>query len=215
MSIPQKSKREHALAHTLYGICAITLVRIKVTTNITAGYNMMQDSAILALLTCLEAVLGIINACLPLLKPIVSKVGASGLFSLFRTKTPSATSCKHINTPRYPRTDHSWREGNKPLRIGPSRAVVQKESLEIYSPDLPADVRAPSIPLPSFSRRPRSKFSLPRAEWEQDGSDLRKDSGTITTTTTYVVRRSTEDDSPTLPWQPWWDSDQEKAIERC
>ena len=195
-----------------YSICAITIVRIKATTSINAQ-NTRQQYMKIALLTCLEALLGVMNACLPVLKPIVSKVRATGMFSLLWTKTSTATSPRHIATPRSRRTDHLWR--GKDLRISPPRQIVHKDSFRMFSPDPPTDVRAPSIPLPSFSWRPLSRFYLPRAEWEQDPSDPREDSGTNTTIHKYVGRHPSEGDSPTLPWQSQWRSHQRTTTERC
>ena len=212
VSIPKLFKRRKTRANTAYSICAITIVRIKATTSINAQ-NTRQQYANIALLTCLEALLGVINACLPVLKPVVSKVRVTALFSSLWTKTSTGTSPRHIATPRSRRTDHLWR-GGKNLRISPPRQIVHKDSLHMFSPDLPTDVRAPSIPLPSFSWRPLSRFYLPRAEWEHDPSDPREDSDTYTTTHKYVGRRPSEGDSPTLPWQTQWHSHQRTTIER-
>ena len=199
VSIPKLSKRRKPRFNTAYSICAITLVRIKATTSINAQ-NTRQQYAKIALLTCLEALLGVINACLPVLKPIVSKVRATAMFSSLWTKISTGTSPRHIATPRSRRADHLWR-GGKNLRISPPRQIVHKDSLYMFSPHLPTDVRAPSIPLPSFSWRPLSSFYLPKTEWEHDPSDPREDSDTYTTTHKYVGRRPSEGDSPTLPWQ--------------
>jgi hypothetical protein len=49
-------------------ICIITLIRIKITTE-NHGSNAQQIYSLIALFTCLEALLGVINACLPVLKP--------------------------------------------------------------------------------------------------------------------------------------------------
>ena len=190
------------------------MVRIKVTTVIN-GQNAPQQYVKIALLTCLEAQLGIINACLPVLKPIIGKLGATGIFSSFWTRTPTATSRKPVNTPRSNREDNLRRGGAKYPHISPPRQIVHKDSLHMFSPDLPTDVRAPSIPLPSFSWRPLSRFYLPRAEWDYDPSELRKDSGIAITTVGDVGRRPSEGDSPTLPWQPLWRSHHKKATERC
>ena len=188
-----------------YRICAITIVRIKATTSVNAQ-NTRQQYAKIALFTCLEALLGIINACLPVLKPVVSKLRSTGMFGSFWTKTSTATSPRHIASPGSRRADHLWHGKN--LRISPPRQIVHKESLHMFSPDLLTDVRAPSIPLPSFSWRPLSRFYLPRAEWEHDPLDPREDRGTDTTTHRYVGRRPSEGDSPTLPWQTQWRSHQ-------
>ena len=211
VSISKLSKRRKCRAELAYSICVITTVRIKATTSINAQ-NKRRQYAKIALLTCLEALLGVINACLPVLKPIVSKVRAIGMFSSLWTKTSNVISPKRIATPRSHRTDHLWR-GGKTLRISPPRQIVHKESLQIFSPDLPSDVRAPSIPLPSFSWRPLSRFYLPRAEWEHDPADPKEDSDTYTTTHKCVGRRPSEGDSPTLPWQTQCHSHQQTTIE--
>ena len=198
MSTPQESKKEPIHADVLYSICAITMVRIKVTTGIDEQNSLQQYSKV-ALLTPLEALLGVINACLPVMKPIFSKLRATGMFSSFWTRTPTASSCKPINTPPSNRTAHFWRGGGKYPHISPPRQTVHKDSVHMFPSDLPTDVRAPSIPLPNFSWRPLSTFYLPKAEWEHDPSELRKDNEIGTTTDWDAGRRLSEGDSPTLP----------------
>lgn len=190
------------------------MFRIKVTTGINEEDPLQQYSKI-ALLTCLEALLGVINACLPVMKPIFSKLGATGIFSSFWNRTPTATSRKPINTPRSNRRDHLWRGGGKYPHISPPRQIVHRESVHMSFSDLPTDVRAPSIPLPNFSWRPLSGFYLPKAEWEHDPSELMKDNEVGTTTDWDVGRRLSEGDSPTLPWRPQWRNHHKKASEKC
>ncbi|KAF6232414.1 hypothetical protein HO173_009519 [Letharia columbiana] len=54
-------------------ICAITLYRIYDTSTIAVS-NAQEAYAVIAMLTSLEALLGVINACLPVLKPIFNKM---------------------------------------------------------------------------------------------------------------------------------------------
>lgn len=54
-------------------ICALTLYRIYETTTIAAS-NAQEAYALIAMLTSLEALLGVINACLPVLKPIYNRM---------------------------------------------------------------------------------------------------------------------------------------------
>ncbi|MCJ1280285.1 hypothetical protein MMC21_008112 [Puttea exsequens] len=54
------------------GICALTLYRIYITTTISTT-NQSSVYPTIYLLTCLEALLGVINACLPVLKPVYDK----------------------------------------------------------------------------------------------------------------------------------------------
>lgn len=162
----------------------------------------MQQYAMIALLTCLEALLGVINACLPVMKPIFSRLGAASIFSSFRMRTP-----KVQNTyPGRPAGNQVLREGRVYPYISPPRQIVYRNSLHMFSPDLPADVRAPSIPLPNFSLRPLSRFYIPRAEWDHGPSKSRKDKGSSTMTVWDYRRRRCEGDSPTLPLQPQWQS---------
>ncbi|CAD6580868.1 MAG: hypothetical protein ASARMPRED_000351 [Alectoria sarmentosa] len=58
-------------------ICALTVYRIYDTTTIagtTAASNEQDTYALIAMLTSLEALLGVVNACLPVLKPIFNKM---------------------------------------------------------------------------------------------------------------------------------------------
>ena len=61
-------------------ICAITGVRIKVTTEINSPDPQVQW-ALNALLVNLEVELGITNACLPVMKPVFNRLGKTGLFT--------------------------------------------------------------------------------------------------------------------------------------
>ncbi|CAF9933487.1 MAG: hypothetical protein ALECFALPRED_005609 [Alectoria fallacina] len=195
-------------------ICAITVVRIKMTIDINA-WNTQQQYATIALLACLEALLGVINACLPVMKPVFNKLMQTNIFSLFRTRTPTVSSGKPINTSPSNRKTHSSRRGGKYPHISPPRQIVHKDSLLMFSSDLPTDVRAPSIPLPSFSWRPLSRFYLPKAEWEHDTSEMSKDNEIGVMTDRDFGHRPSEGDSPTLPWQPQWRSHRKDAMNRC
>lgn len=157
------------------------MVRIKITIDINAQ-NTQYQYATIAILTCLEALLGVINACLPVMKPIFSKLGETSIFNSCRDKTPTNSSGRRINTLSSDRNDHLSRGGGRYPDIRRPRQIVHKTSLLMFSPDLPTDVRAPSIPLPSFSWRPLSRFYLPRAEWEHDPLEMRKDNGIGITT---------------------------------
>lgn len=84
----------------------------------------------------------------------------------------------------------------------------------MFSPDLSEDVRAPSIPLPTFSWRPLSRFYLPRAAWEHEPSEMRKNNGIGMSTDWDVRHRPSEGDSPTLPWQPQWQRRHIDAVDR-
>ena len=59
-------------------ICALTLYRLYATVSIDPN-NWQEGYSIVILFTCLEALLGVINACLPVLGPIISKFRAASL----------------------------------------------------------------------------------------------------------------------------------------
>lgn len=210
----ERSNGESHYADVPCRICAITVVRIKTTTDINAQ-NTQQQYATIALLTCLEGLLGVINACLPVMKPVFNKLGATRIFSSLRTRTPTKNAGSRNDIPRAIRKNHTSSGEVKYPRISPPRQIVHKESLLMFSSDLPTDVRAPSIPLPSFSWRPLSRFYLPRGEWEHDPSKTGKDKGIGITTDWDIGDRPSEGDSPTLPWRLQWQSHSKDAINRC
>lgn len=159
--------------------------------------------------------IGVMNACLPVMKPIFSKLGDASIFSSLRARTPTARSGKPINTPRSNCNTHSSRGGKYPHI---ARQIVHKDSLRMVSTGLPSEDRAPSIPLPTFSWRPVSRYYLPKAEWEHDTSGLRKDIGIGVATDwdpSDAGHRASEGNSPTLPWKPHWQSRRKDAVDRC
>ena len=103
-------------------ICIITLVRIKVTSDINAT-NSPEHYALISLLTCLEASLGVINACLPVTRPVFDKLKPDSLISALSSWTRGVTSHdyempampKEITwpvkdkVPREPRPERAWR----------------------------------------------------------------------------------------------------------
>ena len=61
------------ITSNIYSICAITIWRIHDTTTISTP-NAQDVYALIALLTSMEVLLGVTNACLPVLKPIFNKL---------------------------------------------------------------------------------------------------------------------------------------------
>lgn len=88
-------------------ICIITLVRIKVTTDITAQ-NAGVQYALITLLTCLESSLGVVNACLPVTKPVFDKLKPMWLISAL-----SGWTYRKRNAPSNP-----YEMPSKPKQIG-------------------------------------------------------------------------------------------------
>lgn len=72
-------------------ICVITAVRIRVTKDI-ADHARTANYSLLALLATLENTLGVLNACLPTLKPVLDKVFASSIWSSTSDITTKAIS---------------------------------------------------------------------------------------------------------------------------
>ena len=162
----------------------------------------MQQYSMIALLTCLEALLGVINACLPVMKPIFSRLGTTSIFSSFRMRTPKEQN-EYLGRPI---GNQVLREGRMYPHISPPRQIVHRDSLHMFSPGLQADVRAPSTPLPNSSLQPLSKFYLPRTEWDHSPSKSRMDKSVSTMTVWDYRRRPSEGDSPTLSRQAQWQS---------
>ena len=97
-----------------YSICIITLVRIKITTDITPDDSAGQY-ALIALLTCLEASLGVVNACLPVTKPVFDKLKPSSLISALsgRTSIKRSVPSGGYEMPSKPK-QVGWPLGNSP-----------------------------------------------------------------------------------------------------
>ena len=75
----------------LSSICIITLIRIWVTTLIH-GENAQKMYSLIALLTGLEATLGVINCCLPVMKPVFSKFHDSTLWKSWAASFPTVST---------------------------------------------------------------------------------------------------------------------------
>lgn len=87
----------------MHRICALTLYRVYVTSAIVAE-NEKEMYAIIALLASLEALLGIVNACLPVMKPAFDKM-RSGLSTADDSTIKTFMSDR---VPRLLRLRHSW-----------------------------------------------------------------------------------------------------------
>ena len=83
---PLREQRDQGLANLCNSICIITLVRIKVTADINAT-NAASQTALISLLTCLESSLGVVNACLPVSRPVFDKLRPDSLFRSLRSWT--------------------------------------------------------------------------------------------------------------------------------
>ena len=101
----------------VHRICVLTLYRLYRTVSLDPK-DWQEGYAVIILLTCLEALLGVVNACLPALKPVVAQIRslASGkgisrllIFSkssepiqLYPTRTQSSKNYVSIDEENFP-----------------------------------------------------------------------------------------------------------------
>ncbi|CAD6591541.1 MAG: hypothetical protein ASARMPREDX12_005215 [Alectoria sarmentosa] len=90
-------------------VCAITAYRVQVTATIDLLHEGDDDQSIsaygiISLLTCLEAILGVITACLPVLNPVFNKARSS-LKKLYSWKN-ECTTLKYGSTPTFMWVSH-------------------------------------------------------------------------------------------------------------
>ena len=137
-------------------ICALTLYRIKVTSSVNPQ-NWQARSAQISFLTCLEALLGIINACLPTLKPIYNKIGSIGFIGYFSAWTSrDRDSIPSFLGVRKSARSSLARKKNWPYISSP-RPISLRSSELVFSYELGAAGRSspgyglPKIPVKSFS----------------------------------------------------------------
>ena len=110
-------------------ICIITLVRIKVTSDINAT-NSAEQYALISLLTCLESSLGVINACLPVSRPVFDKLKPDSLISALSswTSTKRGPPSRDYEMPAKPK-EITWPLKNK-LPREPRRGMAWRNRKE-------------------------------------------------------------------------------------
>ena len=82
-------------------ICIISIIRIDAINRLNYSditYSVVLDS----IFTALEPTLGVINACLPLLQPVVSKCSSSTMFSWSRLRSSVGTSRRGLKPKETP-----------------------------------------------------------------------------------------------------------------
>ena len=147
----------------------LTLYRIKVTADINQQNAEVQSGKI-AFLTCLEAVLGMTNACLPTMKPVLNKMGRVGKLASLSIWTSSRVTGEPDSNPEkarnysYPSSgrSHNWPKISKPRRI------MERSSDLMFSYESMID--APSLPSSSHRRVP--DFHLPEVNFEKCSFDV-------------------------------------------
>ena len=114
--------------------------------------------------------LGVINACLPVMKPVFSKVGQSSIFSSISTWRSSRASGK-------PRSNHISASGGA-RQISKPRQITHRPSHMMFSPEFleSADSQGSSPAGPS------SRFHLPASKWRIGALEIEKGSRVNMTT---------------------------------
>ena len=146
------------------------------------GTNAQQIFSLLALFTCLEALLGVINACLPVLKPVFRKFGdstasawissvMSGTIPIFVRRSqlgsegmdtpPSATTTKkkEPGTEEMVREIPRWHGGSDSVTPSPPPKSVGTKAAGMLFP-LPA-MNAQNSPSPSPQIQTRAPLGTP------------------------------------------------------
>ena len=103
---PLRAQPDQGFANLCNSICIITLVRIKVTADMNAT-NATKNTALISLLTCLESSLGVVNACLPVSRPVLDKLKPDSLIRALWSWT--STKCGA--------TSHDYEMHTKPKQI--------------------------------------------------------------------------------------------------
>lgn len=144
--------RKH-IADKILRICALTIYRIKVTSDIDPA-NGETQSGLITLTTCLELLLGVINACLPVIKPIFNKFANFLHLPSLSTWRSGTRSRKRTATSG----NGSWDERRRPKISSPRRISIRPSHL-IFERDGKGNFRGLSPPLLSIS--PVSRFDIP------------------------------------------------------
>ena len=163
-------------------ICVVTLIRIWITTLIRED-NAEKIYAMIALLTNLEVLFGVINTCLPVIRPIFTKAGDSKVWSLLKSslgssgRTIFSRSTSGDRSGIHEITKHTaWQTRNNetkemhnlsspPPHIAP-RFVDDKAANMMFShhnQNLSVTTEPPGRP-------PRSQFYQPDGRWEEKNS---------------------------------------------
>ena len=144
-------------------ICAITGVRIKSTTEINSPDPQVQW-ALNALLVNLEVMLGITNACLPVMKPVLNRVGEIRPFtslsiwmSQWNPRRNRDASDRHILS--------LGRNQNRSTHI-------RRDSYHIFSDDSSPKAQVLASQSSTFPQQLVSKPYWPQNRWESGSLEM-------------------------------------------
>ena len=126
-------------------ICAITGVRIKVTTEINSPDPQVQW-ALDALLVNLEVMLGFTNACLPVMKPVFNKLRNAGPFTASSIWSPQ------------------WKlKRNRHIR---------RDYFHRFSDDSSPNGQVPASQSSTFRQQQLSKPYCPQGQWDNGSLEM-------------------------------------------
>ena len=188
------------------------------------GTNAQQIFSLLALFTCLEALLGVINACLPVLKPIFNKFGdssasawissvMSGTVPIFMrrsqlgskwTNPPSATATKKEpgTAKETVREMPRWHGVSSKAAdmMFPSPAMNVKSSTSLNSPiQTRGPLRSPNIPRgPPVPPKEDDYLASPTENWDRG-----KPAKGIRVQRMWDVESGISEESDRRPLDPW------------
>jgi len=149
-------------------ICILTLYRIKVTSDITQQNQQAWQvlSARISLLTCLEALLGVINACLPTIKPIFRRVRSGSTLGSLSAWPSSRTSNSRRTHTSGSSSAPPWRW----LNISHPRPVMRRPSHLMFTYESTNN----SHKSPSLTHQSISEFRLPTVRLSRISLDIEK-----------------------------------------
>lgn len=144
-------------------ICALTLNRV-ICSHYYYIHNYTKQAALIALITALEPIIGVINACLPFLPLVLKRLVQSPLFLNATTPFNSISISKRSNNKSY----HVPNSSNGFARVNESASNKQ---------GLRSDVEMSPIKLPSYGKTyvsTGSQNSIPESGPWDDLNDFRR-----------------------------------------
>ena len=159
--------------------CVVTLMRIWVIT-LLRPHNVQQIYSLIALLACLEANLGVINCCLPIIRPVFTKIGDCTFWPSFVSSlsgnrvrpvprlssgTRSGTrTCNQRSAGQAGNEMHNWPSSNQ--NLAPS--FVDNKAATMMFPHCNPSTGAISGGRSTRLSPPKSTFHGTNSEWDNE-----------------------------------------------
>ena len=140
---------------------------------------------LIALLANLEILLGVINSCLPIMKPALKKLGAARFFAILSTWTSSWAVGRRSHASKEKRSSE------------PRQQLDHKGGYQMFSYGSPSDEEAALSATPRSPPQVLSKHDVRSKQWDYGSSDS-KDVDRIHA----ITERDIEDNSSD---NPLWD----------